>query len=98
MQGPDQRINNDVLLKDKTELVKEYYLDASCGLMNDWYWETLAPLGSGFQIQHHFTETAIQIVETPYEDSEYKEVVTKAKYERWQNKLKHTNLVEQQKP
>jgi hypothetical protein len=93
LYGIDKRVENDSILKQKVDLMQAYYRDASCGLIDRRYWVMLAPVGSTLQMQQHFKAVAKQIVETPHDQSAYKNQVTKEKYESWQNKLRHTDLV-----
>lgn len=93
----EYRESSDVILAEKLSVLREYYYDASCGLMDSFYWKNLVSGGDNKMVQNYFQEKALIIIETPYSNFEDKDKVSEGKYEKWQNILKHTNLVKSEK-
>jgi hypothetical protein len=91
--GLYSKAEEDHVLKRKIEILKEYYLNASCGLMDELFWLNVATQKTGSDLQRYFTEEAKYIITTKYDSYHGENKVSRDKYERWQNKLKHTNLV-----
>ncbi len=84
------RLESDPLLREKTGIILSYYEDASCGLMNVNYWQKIPGLNFTKTVEQHFFDTTKNILETPYEESEYTGSVSKERYTAWQNKLRTT--------
>ncbi len=81
--------NKDDILMEKIKMLKDYYLRASSGLMNEEYWRGVTQGGSP-NMEYHFLLWSERIINTPYADSIYKDLVDEETYQGWQNRLKHT--------
>lgn len=90
--------SGDDILSDKVAMLKKFYFNQSCGLMDDGYWnladsednvtsELLIPKDTKEINTRYFKERALYIVSTPYQYSTLTGEVSEETYIVWQQKL-----------